>query len=256
MTTHARRPHAALEKEPRYRKGQKIERLLQIAPERAGLRLLEAGAGSGWISHYFTRSMLGRYQVDAVDVVDNRQVSEGYSFTLVDGTQLPFPDGTFDIVISNHVIEHVGSDEEQAQHLAELLRVMKSGGVGYLAVPNRWMLFEPHYHLALLSWWPEAWRSAWLRLWRKGQEYDCRPLACSDLESRLQYAGFSYTQLHGQALRATFEIESPDRLLWKWCLRHVPTRIWIILRRIFPTLIYRLEKTSFGDGEQESCGPV
>lgn len=239
---HTRRPHAALEMESRYRKGRKIERLLQLAPGEMPRRLLEVGAGSGWISHYFAHAKPGHYEVDAVDVVDNRQSSQGYRFTLVEGTKLPFADATFDIVVSNHVIEHVGDDVEQARHLAELLRVLKPGGTGYLAVPNRWMLVEPHYRLAFLSWWPEAWRSSWLRLWRKGQYYDCRSLACADLEIRLDQAGFKFEQLHAQALWATFDIESPGRSLWGLYLHYLPSRIWSMLRYIFPTLIYRLEK--------------
>src|SRR3546814_9833619 len=67
---------------------------------------------------------------------------------------LPFADDSFDVVLSNHVIEHVGEQPEQLAHLSELRRVLTPGGIGYLAVPNRWMLVEPHYRLAFLSWWP------------------------------------------------------------------------------------------------------
>ena len=237
-----RSPHAALAMDGRYRKGRKIERLLELAPDSPPRKLLEVGAGSGWISHYFAHSRSGQYAVDAVDVVDNRQSKDGYRFTPVEGVVLPFADDAFDIVISNHVIEHVGSDGEQARHLSELHRVLKPGGVGYLAVPNRWMLVEPHYRLAFLSWWPERWRSAWLRLWRKGSHYDCRPLSCAQLERRLECAGFMFEQLHEAALKATFEIESPDHPLWKYVLRHVPEEIWTLTRQLFPTLIYRLCK--------------
>lgn len=237
-----RSPHAALAMEGRYRKGRKIERLSELAPDSSTRRLLEVGAGSGWISHYFAHDSSGKYDVDAVDVVDNRQSKDGYRFTLVAGTGLPFADGVFDVVISNHVIEHVGDDDEQARHLRELHRVLKSGGTGYLAVPNRWMLVEPHYRLAFLSWWPERWRSGWLRIWHKGDHYDCRPMTCADLETRLLQAEFGFKQLHGVALRATFEIESPTNPMWRLALRHVPLRAWGWVRRIFPTLIYRLYK--------------
>ncbi|MEN1957641.1 class I SAM-dependent methyltransferase [Luteimonas changyuni] len=237
-----RSPHAALAMDGRYRKGRKIERLLELALDSSPRRLLEVGAGSGWISHYFVHESSGRYDVDAVDVVDNRQSKDGYRFTPVTGTGLPFADGVFDVVISNHVIEHVGDDDAQDRHLRELHRVLKSGGVGYLAVPNRWMLVEPHYRLAFLSWWPERWRSGWLRLWRKGRHYDCRPLSCGQLERCLELAGFRFEQAHGLALRATFEIEFPDNPLWRHALRHIPVGAWSLARRMFPTLIYHLRK--------------
>lgn len=239
---HVRLPHAALEMASRYPKGRKIEQLLQLPSGRSPSRLLEVGSGSGWISHYFSQAASDSYEVDAVDMVDNRQSKAGYRFTLVEGTQLPFGNASFDVVVSNHVIERVGDDTEQARHLTELSRVLKPGGIGYLAVPNRWMLFEPHYRLAFLSWWPESWRSPWLRLWRKGQYYDCRPLGCGDLERRLAAAGFRFQQLHAEALQATFEIEAPEHPLWRLCLRFLPAPTWSMLRRLLPTLISRLEK--------------
>ena len=238
-----RKPHAALELSGRYRKGLKIERLLGLPAVGEQCRLLEIGVGAGGISAHFANHPSGRFVVEAVDVVDNRQVKEGYRFTRVDGTVLPFDDASFDVVISNHVIEHVGDDSEQERHLSELRRVMRPDAVGYLAVPSRWMLVEPHYRLAFLSWWPEGWRSAWLRMWGKGSEYDCRPLSCSDLEQRLAQTGFRFEQLHARALRATFEIESPDSPLWKHVLRRIPDAAWRMVRRAFPTLIYRLQKS-------------
>ena len=58
------------------------------------------------------------------------------------GVELPFDDARFDVVISNHVIEHVGDEAAQHAHLREIRRVMKADGSAYLAVPNRWMLTE------------------------------------------------------------------------------------------------------------------
>jgi 2-polyprenyl-3-methyl-5-hydroxy-6-metoxy-1,4-benzoquinol methylase len=52
-----------------------------------------------------------------VDVNDERIITSGYAFTQVTGTLLPFPDTSFDVVISNHVIEHVGEPPEQLAHL-------------------------------------------------------------------------------------------------------------------------------------------
>lgn len=239
----ARKPHAALDLDRRKLKGQKIERLLGLRAGSDLLRLLEVGAGSGGISHYFGTHASGRFEVEAVDVQDSRQVTEDYGFTLVEGVRLPFPDSSFDVVLSNHVIEHVGDDMAQAVHLAEIHRVMKPAAIGYLAVPSRWMLVEPHYRLALLSWWPESWRSRWLRLWGKGDFYDCRPMSCVDLERRLSVAGFRFEQLHAQALRATFEIERPDSFVWRYFLRFIPDSLVALGRHGFPTLIYRLRKT-------------
>jgi SAM-dependent methyltransferase len=47
---------------------------------------------------------------------------------------LPFPARSFDVVLSNHVIEHVLN---QRLHLGEIRRVLADRGVCYLATPNR-----------------------------------------------------------------------------------------------------------------------
>lgn len=50
----------------------------------------------------------------------------------MDVQSIPFPDSSFDVVICNHVLEHVDDDRKA---MGELLRVMKSGGFGIFQVP-------------------------------------------------------------------------------------------------------------------------
>ncbi len=201
--------------------------------------MLEIGCGIGGISHYFGTHTGLECDVDAVDVVDLRQLKEGYRFTRVSGTELPFPDASFDVVISNHVIEHVGDRSSQAHHLSEVRRVMKRGGRGYLAVPNRWQLVEPHYGLAFLSWLPHALRTPYLRLMNKGWFYDCEPLTVVELESLLCKAGFEFDNVCVDAARLTFALERPDSAIISFLLR-MPIPILNRTKSIIPTLIYVL----------------
>lgn len=242
-TTAQRQPHAVLDLPSRNWKAEKIERLLDLASRPQPMRLLEIGTGSGGIAHWFATHPSLRCDVTAVDVVDNRLVRDGYAYRQVRGVELPFDDASFDVVLTNHVIEHVGDAEAQHRHLAEIHRVIKPDGIGYLAVPNRWMLTEPHYRLTFLSWWPHAWRTPYLRLMRKGTFYDCEPLQMRQLECMLAKAGFRYCNLCVEAWRVTFEIERPDSF-GAWLLRATPDGILQPLRRIIPTLIYRVERTS------------
>lgn len=239
MSTLERHPHAVLDLPSRRLKGLKIERLLNIHALRQPVRMLEVGTGSGGIAHYFGTHADLRCEVDAVDVHDNRLVKDGYGFRIVSDTRLPFPDQSFDVVLTNHVIEHVGDAAAQLSHLQELRRVLKPDGVGYLAVPNRWMLVEPHYKLAFLSWWPRGWRTPYLHLMRKGSHYDCEPLQMRQLERLLSAAGFRHRNLCVEALRATYEIERPQSFGAR-VLRRVPDAAIRPLRRIIPTLIYRV----------------
>lgn len=240
-----RKPHVSKDLHSRNLKGLKIERLLDLRSRSQPIRMLEVGTGSGGIAHYFGTHPELHCEVDAVDVHDNRQVADGYRYHQVRDTQLPFADQSFDVVLSNHVIEHVGDEHAQRAHLAQLRRVLRPDGVGYLAVPNRWMLVEPHYKLAFLSWLPHAWRTPYLRLMGKGKAYDCEPLQMSQLERLLTDAGLDGRNLCIEALRTTFEIERAKSLSAAF-LRHIPDGTLLPLRRIIPTLIYRFSRLPTG----------
>ncbi|EIL97154.1 MULTISPECIES: class I SAM-dependent methyltransferase [Rhodanobacter] len=236
-----RLPHAVLDQDSRNRKALKIERLLGLANRGGPLHILEIGTGSGGIAHYFGTHQHLHCEVTAVDISDNRLVHEGYCYQQVQGVELPFGNAGFDVVISNHVIEHVGDAEAQAHHLAEIRRVMKPGGDGYLAVPNRWMLTEPHYRLMFLSWWPHSWRTPYLRLMRKGEFYDCEPIEKYRLERMLCDAGLGYRNLCIEAMRETLAIERPQSMVTH-ILGKVPDWLLKPLRGLIPTLIYRIDR--------------
>lgn len=233
-----RQPHAVLDLPSRAWKAAKIERLLGLAGRPGIIDMLEVGTGSGGIANYFGTHASGRFRVEAVDVVDNRLVSEGYRYTPVTNTKLPFADASFDVVITNHVIEHVGDALQQRAHLAELRRVLRTGGIGYLAVPNRWMLVEPHYRLAFLSWLPRALRSQYLRLSGRGEFYDCEPLQLGEARQLLRESGFDSRQMCVEALRATLEIERPQAALTR-LIRRIPSVFLEPFAPIIPTLIFR-----------------
>jgi 2-polyprenyl-3-methyl-5-hydroxy-6-metoxy-1,4-benzoquinol methylase len=59
--------------------------------------------------------------------------------------QAPFPEGSFDVVVASDVIEHAAS---QRDFVAGCARMLKPGGILFLATPNRFSLgLEPHVRL-------------------------------------------------------------------------------------------------------------
>lgn len=64
-----------------------------------------------------------------------------------------FPDGHFDIVLSDQVLEHVPDIDLFAREVA---RVTAPGGVGLHILPARHRPIEPHYHLPLVHWLPKG----------------------------------------------------------------------------------------------------
>jgi SAM-dependent methyltransferase len=177
-------------------------------------------------------------EVVSVDVVDERVVEDGYEFQLVDDVLLPFDDASFDVVVSNHVIEHVGARDSQLTHLKEIHRVIAPSGVGYLALPNRWALIEPHFRLPFLSWVPESWRSGYLGAFRKGDHYDCRPLGYRELNRMLREAGLGFEHLEVEALRLVGETE--DAGILATAASRVPDSLLAAIKPISPTLVCRL----------------
>jgi hypothetical protein len=86
-------------------------------------------------------------------------------FVEADGRDLPFPDQSFDIGFSNAVVEHVGSREQQARFVRELVRTSRRT---FVATPNRGYPLDPHTLLPFIHWLPDRWWRAILR--RTGHE--------------------------------------------------------------------------------------
>ena len=57
------------------------------------------------------------------------------------GEALPYPPGSFDVILSNEVIEHVRDDRAA---VAEMVRALRPGGRLVLFCPNRWYPVEQH----------------------------------------------------------------------------------------------------------------
>lgn len=100
-----------------------------------GKMLLDAGCGTGWFS---LKAMEHGARVTSLDVGINllEQVGKKCRSERCAGSicALPFPDQTFDFVVSSEVIEHV---PEPRLAVRELARVLKPEGILALTTPNR-----------------------------------------------------------------------------------------------------------------------
>jgi len=203
------------------------------------MRMLEVSTGSDGIANYFGTHPQLRCEMDAVDVYDNRLIAEGCWYHQVTGTQQPFADIFFGVVLTNHISEHVGDEQAQRAHLAELHRVLRPNRIGYLAVPNGWMLAEPHEGLAFLSWLPSRLRSLYLR-WSRGVAFhDFKPLTKLKIQKLLRESGFDYRNLGVTALCCTLELERPRGSPFRSMFDHLPDPLLSTLGALNLTLIYR-----------------
>jgi SAM-dependent methyltransferase len=204
-----RRPHASLDAKSRIKKARKIEQLLSSVCNFSGARILEVGTGSGFIAEYFATLAGPEGRVHAVDLIDQRKTTTGFVFTLVSDTTLPFDDDSFDICISNHVLEHVGDSPAQGHHLREIKRILRPDGWLYLAVPNRWTLVEPHFRLPFLSWLPRSLADTYVRISGRGPGYDCDPPSHGKIESILANEGYTTQEVSFEGIRIMAELELP-----------------------------------------------
>jgi ubiquinone/menaquinone biosynthesis C-methylase UbiE len=106
-----------------------------------GKAILDVGCGLGT----YVRKFRGFSEdVHGVDVDPERVAEASASLPNIQvsfGESLPFPDGRFDVVFLNEVIEHV---EDDRQTLAECVRVLQPGGYVVIYAPNRLYPFETH----------------------------------------------------------------------------------------------------------------
>jgi ubiquinone/menaquinone biosynthesis C-methylase UbiE len=79
-------------------------------------------------------------RVTSIEIAARRLSSNVFASAI--GEALPFGDQVFDLVTLNQVVEHV---PDQLAVLREAVRVLRPGGVLYVACPNYLRFYEPHY---------------------------------------------------------------------------------------------------------------
>lgn len=202
--------HANSDLTSRHLKSLKIASILERRTDLSQADVLDIGAGAGQTANFLKPRVRS---VTATDRETDAFLPTDIPILETPGTDLPFDASSFDIVVFNHVIEHVGERDDQRRILSEIARILRPDGLLYLAVPNRWTLVEPHYRLAFLSWLPPSLASRYVRWRGKNDWYDCRPFAHRELLKTLQSAGFETDDATEEAFRDLLKIEKPDSRL-------------------------------------------
>ncbi|MCG8468089.1 MAG: class I SAM-dependent methyltransferase, partial [Gemmatimonadetes bacterium] len=164
-----------------------------------------------------------------------------------DATRLPIPDETFDLVILNHIYEHV---EDPLALFRETRRVLRRTGTAYVSAGSRWAVLEPHYRLPFLSWLPRGLADGYLRLSGRGDSYEgVRFLGYGALIECFERAGFRVIDVTEDALTGLLGPERGGqwRLVWTG-LRAIPTGLRRYLLRGSPQWFFLLEPNGDENG--------
>ena len=154
-----------------------------------------------------------------------------------DSLALPLPDCSVDLIVCNHVYEHV---PEPQRLFAEIHRVLKTDGVCYLGAASRLTPIEPHYHLPLLSWLPKPIAHMYLRLAGRGTHYYENLQTYWGIKHLIrQFAVSDYTL---RILADPDRFQARDLLPEGGMLARVPLSVWRTLYWFLPTYILVLRK--------------
>jgi 2-polyprenyl-3-methyl-5-hydroxy-6-metoxy-1,4-benzoquinol methylase len=172
-----------------------------------GLRVLDIGCSGGIIASELARSGGSVVGVD-IDEPGMAKAASRFGdhvmFVLSDGERLPLASGVMDIIVLNHIYEHV---LDPTTLVAELRRVLAPRGVAYLGLGNRLGVMEPHYRLPFLSWLPRSLAHAYVRVTKRADHYHERFLTRPGL--KMLFAGlwlwdYTYTVIaEPERFRAT-----------------------------------------------------
>ena len=147
-----------------YANTDRIRRNLAKHLELDGARILEVGAGTGRDSFYMAQDgaelVLLDYSMNSLKIIRNNLPSVDHiSAVGGDAFSLPFPDGTFDAVFHQGLLEHFRKDAA-ANLLRENVRVLKPGGLLIVDVPQRWHIYTVIKHILIAL---NAWFAGWER---------------------------------------------------------------------------------------------
>ena len=234
----------------RLAQAQKIGRVLeQFTRARGGVlrqaTALDIGCSSGIVTAALAPRVASLTGVDvdrgALALAKHNEGADHVGFAAATGGALPFADGVFDVVVCNQVYQYVA---DVPRLLAEIGRVLRTGGCCYFSARNLWGIlakenrlpflnaFAPRLAHVLESKAPSNWRHRAGQLW---PYIKLRGLAAETFV------------VHDYSLRVLTDPGLSDLFVpvfARGLLAHLPAVLLLPFKPLLPTHIWVLEKRS------------
>jgi ubiquinone/menaquinone biosynthesis C-methylase UbiE len=175
---------------------------------------------------------------EAIQYAQHYSSSTHVQFLTADSMALPFHDNSVDVIVCNHIYEHVPDAD---QMMGEIYRVLKEEGFCYFSAGNKHMIIEGHYGLPFLSWIPKPLAHFYLRMTGKGNYYyeEHRSLrGLTRLVKAFRIHDYTLAIVHHPDKFFATDIFNTQTLLYKWIrsiapylYRWIPTYIWILTKK-------------------------
>jgi ubiquinone/menaquinone biosynthesis C-methylase UbiE len=227
----------------RTQKFKKILMVLQDFHSRTGsLNCLDIGCSSGIITSlladHFGMAIGMEIDQEAIQYARHHSSSTRVQFLAADSMALPFHDNSMDVILCNHIYEHVPCAD---QMMDEIYRVLKEEGFCYFSAGNKYMMIEGHYGLPFLSWVPKPLAHLYLRMTGKGNFYyeEHRSLrGLKQLVKRFRTRDYTLSVIRDPEKFFAADIFNTQTFLYKcirWIAPHlyqwIPTYIWILTKK-------------------------
>ncbi|WP_051114326.1 class I SAM-dependent methyltransferase [Methylobacter marinus] len=202
---------------------------------------LDIGCSGGFfttaIAPYFDNVIGLDIDMNALKLAEKAKTKKNITYIAGDSLNIPFPDDSVDLVICNHVYEHV---PDPAKMFRDIHRVLKKNGVCYLGAASRLTIIEPHYHLPFLSWLPKKIAHLYMRIFNKGDYYYENLRTLNGIKKLI--SGFSIDDFTLKIIADPDSFHARDLLPKNGILSIIPMFIWKTLYKILPTYIFILRK--------------
>jgi 2-polyprenyl-3-methyl-5-hydroxy-6-metoxy-1,4-benzoquinol methylase len=200
-----------------------------------GLRAVDIGCSTGFIAdelHQAGARVTG-FDIDEPGLAAAKaRFGDGVEFVNAGGEAMPLESGSVDIVVFNHIYEHVVDADAV---MDDIRRVLRPNGVVYLGLGNRMGIVEPHYKLPFLSWLPKAAADRYIKASGQAETYyetfRTRP-GLRKMCHGLNVWDYTYTVLNDPESFAADDLvprrlRSAPPLLWQAMTPVIPTFIWV-----------------------------